>query len=599
MTSQKTLESNTLINSMENRAKEYESLRVQFTHLQNAVQGIISLDGFTGKGADAIKAFYQAQNDVIAAWIDLIDVRVAFFTSIMNLTDQLELSGETVVQVPFLEQDLHNAYNRANDIVTSQQDNLRGIFQSINDIVPLDVFSRATFDEQIDHANKERKDTIDNVNTLDENLVNEYERTVLEENLMMRLFSGLLNATQQGGTISPINFNANAYHTSEAFESIDDVKKETSSYLDVKEKQMDQREQRLKMEELENRPWYEKAWDTTSVFIGEVTGYYDTKRAATGIDPVTGEKLSEADRIKAGAFAAAGFIPFVGWAGRIAKGGKAIYATTKGAKAVDSSLDAYKYAKSLDYLHKAEYGIYGLASANGFSEYITGKDMFGNELTEDQQQQSLTEALFMLGVGGVGYKLDGIAGGGLKAKDSVNEKTIKTTVSKTEGVNVGEAKVIIGETDKAKIDKWGFRPDDEKYLRHKEIFDNPKYYNQETGNINWPPNDGFDGETIKMTLENGTLIDRYGEAGGSFFSPEGIPYEQRALALHSGDANYYVYRVVDSFNVDGGKIAPWFGYKGGGTQFVKYHENGEMYSIQELIDGDYIELVSTNKGGVK
>uniref|UniRef100_UPI003736D0CE hypothetical protein n=1 Tax=Metabacillus halosaccharovorans TaxID=930124 RepID=UPI003736D0CE len=38
-------------------------------------------------------------------------------------------------------------------------------------------------------------------------------------------------------------------------------------------------------------------------------------------------------------------------------------------------------------------GIYGLASANGLSEYITGKDMFGNELTDIQRQSSLYNSI--------------------------------------------------------------------------------------------------------------------------------------------------------------------------------------------------------------
>ena len=95
------------------------------------------------------------------------------------------------------------------------------------------------------------------------------------------------------------------------------------------------------------------------------------------------------------------------------------------------------------------------------------------------------------------------------------------------------------------------------------------------------------------------LIDRYGEQGGSFFSPEGMPYEQRALALHSKNANYYVYKVTESFEVDSGKNEPWFGREGRGTQLLKYHENGKMYSIQELIDEGYIELFSVNKEGIK
>jgi predicted ribonuclease toxin of YeeF-YezG toxin-antitoxin module len=36
-----------------------------------------------------------------------------------------------------------------------------------------------------------------------------------------------------------------------------------------------------------------------------------------GVDPITVEKLTARQRVAAGAMAAAGFIPIVGWAGRI------------------------------------------------------------------------------------------------------------------------------------------------------------------------------------------------------------------------------------------------------------------------------------------
>ena len=32
---------------------------------------------------------------------------------------------------------------------------------------------------------------------------------------------------------------------------------------------------------------------------------------------------------------------------------------------------------------------------------------------------------------------------------------------------------------------WDYTPDDELYLKYKDVFDNPRYYNQETGAINW------------------------------------------------------------------------------------------------------------------
>ena len=52
----------------------------------------------------------------------------------------------------------------------------------------------------------------------------------------------------------------------------------------------------------------------------------------------------------------------------------------------------------------------------------------------------------------------------------------------------------------------------------------------EQGNPIWPPNRGFDGEPVTTTLQPGTRIDRYGYDGGTFVSPEGTPYSQRALA---------------------------------------------------------------------
>lgn len=56
-------------------------------------------------------------------------------------------------------------------------------------------------------------------------------------------------------------------------------------------------------------------------------------------------------------------------------------------------------------------GIYEFVSANGFSEYLTGKDMFGNELTVEQQQNSLYQALGLLAVGGGAYYVNRLQDG--------------------------------------------------------------------------------------------------------------------------------------------------------------------------------------------
>ncbi|AGN36647.1 pre-toxin TG domain-containing protein [Bacillus paralicheniformis] len=37
------------------------------------------------------------------------------------------------------------------------------------------------------------------------------------------------------------------------------------------------------------REWYEKVLDAGSTFAGNITGYYDYKKATEGVNPVTGE----------------------------------------------------------------------------------------------------------------------------------------------------------------------------------------------------------------------------------------------------------------------------------------------------------------------
>lgn len=158
----------------------------------------------------------------------------------------------------------------------------------------------------------------------------------------------------------------------------------------------------------------------------------------------------------------------------------------------------------------------------------------------------------------------------------------------------------VSDTDRAKLDKWKYRPSDEKYLKYKKTYDNSKYYNQETGEINWPPNDGFDGPRVKETLEPGREIDRYGdEISGYYFSPAGTLYEQRALALHSDEAPYHKYEIVKSFDVESGKIASWFDRPGGGIQFFTSHitvidvETGEKVraTAKKLTELGYIKEI--------
>ncbi len=379
---------------MEIRAKVYTDLRDKIDTLKKEFNDIIQLDdALQGKGAEAIKGFYQAQIDVAEALLRLIDMQIAFLNGISGVIADVDLSGDTVVDVNFLESDLSIHASNHIAMVESQREDLQKIFNGIDDIVSLEAFATDDFNTAMDDAKKKRENTIKDVEALDQQLLEEYKLTENAEFHIGALFQQLLEATAQGNSISPINFDAQAYKASEAYQLTDEVQQYADDYLSFKEEQEKIREELKKAEELENRPIYEKAWDTVKTFTGEATGYYDFLRAKDGVDPVTGEELSDGQRVAAGAMATAGFIPIVGWGGRLLKGGSAIYKTAKGMNTAEQALSVYKTTSTFSNLQKAELGIYGLASANGLSEYITGKDMFGNELTDVQRQASLYNSI--------------------------------------------------------------------------------------------------------------------------------------------------------------------------------------------------------------
>ncbi|VBB09033.1 phage late control gene d protein (gpd) [Lucifera butyrica] len=155
----------------------------------------------------------------------------------------------------------------------------------------------------------------------------------------------------------------------------------------------------------------------------------------------------------------------------------------------------------------------------------------------------------------------------------------------------------VSEADRLKLGKWENPPSDELYLANKEVYDNPKYFNQETGETIWPgqngdPNtNGFvNGESMPDSLTKGQIIDRFGEnANGRFFSEGETPFENRALPPSMQGATLDQYVVLKPFNVESGPIAPWFDQPGLGKQ---YFTSGQILDR----NGD---LVPANLGNLK
>jgi hypothetical protein len=88
----------------------------------------------------------------------------------------------------------------------------------------------------------------------------------------------------------------------------------------------------------------------------------------------------------------------------------------------------------------------------------------------------------------------------------------------------------------------------------------------EKANVKWPPNDGCAAAPVAKVLAPGTLIDRFGSEGGTFFSPRGESFDARAVPYVCKAMDYRVYKVLKPIPVKSCKAAAWFNEPGGAEQ---------------------------------
>ncbi|MCD7034523.1 LXG domain-containing protein [Metabacillus sp. GX 13764] len=236
----KILEAESLLSSVQQRAKEYKQYQEQIENLDKQIQVLVTNGHFTGQGAESIKSFFSEHSSLIEEWKKFIQMKTAFINTIHDVLERYKLEDASVYG-NFLEGSIPGGLRISQQLIDSQKSDLDAILNEIHDTLPLDSFSTDPFDQAIHSAEKERQDTMQALHHADSQLTSEYAKSEELERFIKSYLTELSGATAGGKGANPLHFNSKAFHQKDLFNQQITVNQNADAYLKKREEEAEKK----------------------------------------------------------------------------------------------------------------------------------------------------------------------------------------------------------------------------------------------------------------------------------------------------------------------------------------------------------------------
>jgi len=164
----KVLDVQGLQTNIDDTIKDIGRFQDQITTVQKAVRGVASLDdALTGKGGDAIRAFY---NDCHQPLLIYMYEFLIHYKQTLEETKQAVQSFEPddngFIKQDFLENDVEKELQKVEDVTTDLTDEANSIMKSVNDIVSLPQLDPEEVLHHVQRGKKKTRETVEQLHKL-------------------------------------------------------------------------------------------------------------------------------------------------------------------------------------------------------------------------------------------------------------------------------------------------------------------------------------------------------------------------------------------------------------------------------------------------